>query len=208
MTTLRLFPLGTILFPNMILPLQIFEERYKMLIANCIEDNTPFGVVSIKSGNEVDDPDPEIYMIGTTAKINKKIFDNNGIILLETLGIQRFQILEIIDNKPYLTAKVKALDEIESSNIGLFNEMQSSFEKFLKNSEIASGSYSFNRTIPEKSGELADRIAAKSVAFWDKKKLQLILENLDEENRLENVKPIMNALFQFAESEAKSIHLN
>ena len=156
-------------------------------------------------------------MIGTTAKINKKIFDNNGIILLETLGIQRFQILEIIDNKPYLTAKVKALDEIESSNIGLFNEMQSSFEKFLKNSEIASGSYSFNRTIPEKSGELADRIAAKSVAFWDKKKLQLILENLDEENRLENVKPIMNALFQFAESEAKekirklkaeSIHLN
>jgi hypothetical protein len=217
MTTLRLFPLGTILFPNMILPLQVFEERYKILIANCIEDATPFGVVSIKSGNEVGDPSPEIHMVGTTAKINKTIFDKNGVILLEALGVQRFQILEIINDKPYLTAQVKPLNEIESSNVILLNEMQKSFEKFLQNSEIASGSYAFNRTVPKQSGELADRIAAKSIAFWDKKKLQLILENLDEESRLEDVKPIMNALSQFAESEAKekirklkaeSIHLN
>ena len=53
---LRLFPLNIILFPGMDLPLKIFEERYKLLIQECIEEDSPFGVVLIKDGLEVGGP--------------------------------------------------------------------------------------------------------------------------------------------------------
>ena len=42
-SNLPLFPLKTVLFPGMVLPLHIFEERYKLMIGHCMEDNQPFG---------------------------------------------------------------------------------------------------------------------------------------------------------------------
>ena len=50
---LRLFPLSLVLFPGMTLPLRIFEERYKLMIGECIDNQLPFGVVLIKEGQEV-----------------------------------------------------------------------------------------------------------------------------------------------------------
>ena len=50
---LRLFPLQTVLFPGMRMPLHIFEERYRIMIRECIEEDAPFGVLLIKSGAEV-----------------------------------------------------------------------------------------------------------------------------------------------------------
>ena len=43
-----LFPLNAILFPGMTLPLHIFEERYRIMVARCLEENLPFGVVLIR----------------------------------------------------------------------------------------------------------------------------------------------------------------
>src|SRR5678810_965218 len=42
-----LFPLNTVLFPGMVLPLHIFEPRYKVMISECVRDNKPFGVILI-----------------------------------------------------------------------------------------------------------------------------------------------------------------
>ena len=50
---LRLFPLNTVLFPGMRMPLHIFEERYRIMIRECIEEDAPFGVLLIKAGAEV-----------------------------------------------------------------------------------------------------------------------------------------------------------
>ena len=50
---LPLFPLNTVLFPGMVLPLHIFEERYKLMIGRCMEGSRPFGVVAIREGGEV-----------------------------------------------------------------------------------------------------------------------------------------------------------
>ena len=50
---LRLFPLNTVLFPGVKLPLRIFEERYKLMIGECLEEEAPFGVVLIQDGQEV-----------------------------------------------------------------------------------------------------------------------------------------------------------
>ncbi len=53
---LPLFPLNTVLFPGMKLPLHIFEERYKLMIDKCLEGDRTFGVSLIKLGSEVGDP--------------------------------------------------------------------------------------------------------------------------------------------------------
>ncbi|MEX0613350.1 MAG: LON peptidase substrate-binding domain-containing protein, partial [Pirellulales bacterium] len=50
---LRLFPLQSVLFPGMRMPLHIFEDRYKTMIRDCIEDDAPFGVLLIRVGAEV-----------------------------------------------------------------------------------------------------------------------------------------------------------
>ena len=65
---LRLFPLRTVLFPGMPLPLHIFEDRYKLMIGECVRDEVPFGVVLIRQGAEVGGP-ARVYPIGTVARI-------------------------------------------------------------------------------------------------------------------------------------------
>jgi len=65
---LPLFPLNTVLFPGATLPLHVFEERYKQMINQCLESRSPFGVLLIRSGNEVGTP-TEPFEVGTTASI-------------------------------------------------------------------------------------------------------------------------------------------
>ena len=53
--TIPLFPLGTVLYPGLLLPLHIFEDRYRALTRHCLDNGAPFGVVLIREGREVGD---------------------------------------------------------------------------------------------------------------------------------------------------------
>lgn len=102
---LDLFPLNTVLFPRMHLPLHIFEPRYRAMIHDCIEHERPFGVALIRSGNEVGAPaDP--FDIGTTAHIMRHEAIGDGRMNIETLGRDRFHINTIEQTKPHLIADV------------------------------------------------------------------------------------------------------
>ncbi len=107
---LPLFPLNVVLFPGGILPLHIFEERYKLMIQVCLENESPFGVVLIKEGTETGDP-AEPYAVGTTAQILEARQLDGGRMNLVTAGQYRFEILEIRHNLPYLVGNVRALNE-------------------------------------------------------------------------------------------------
>ena len=65
---LPIFPLNTVLFPGETIPLQIFEDRYKLMITECIEKNTRFGVALIREGKEVGGPAIP-YQIGTIVSL-------------------------------------------------------------------------------------------------------------------------------------------
>ena len=69
MYELPLFPLNVVLFPGMPLPLHIFEDRYKEMIADCIRENRPFGVVLIEEGSAEHGPAARPVAIGCTAEI-------------------------------------------------------------------------------------------------------------------------------------------
>lgn len=95
-----LFPLSTVLFPGMMLPLHIFEERYKAMIQECLAESEPFGVVLSKSipvptGTAVNLYVDDLHRVGTTARIAAVEQLDDGRMNLVTVGQDRFIIKEV-----------------------------------------------------------------------------------------------------------------
>jgi len=110
-----LFPLNNVvLFPGMVLPLHIFEFRYRELINRCIDEQIPFGVVLIKEGDEVGESAAP-HQTGTAAKIIRVERLDDGRMNITVLGTERFKIQKLHDNHPYLTATVQLLPTINNS---------------------------------------------------------------------------------------------
>jgi Lon protease-like protein len=100
-----LFPLNVVLFPGMVLPLHIFEPRYREMINRCLDEEIPFGVALIQEGQEVGGP-ARPYTIGTAARILRADRHEDGRLNITVVGTQRFRILALDHSRPYLSAKV------------------------------------------------------------------------------------------------------
>lgn len=100
-TDLPLFPLNTVLFPGMILPLHIFEERYKLMIEDCLEQERPFGVLLIRKGKEVGGGAVP-HTVGTTTLIASVTRADGGRMNIITVGLERFRLLTLRHDRPYL----------------------------------------------------------------------------------------------------------
>ena len=107
---LPLFPLNTVLFPGAALPLQIFEERYKEMLQDCLAADSRFGAVLIKEGVEVGGPAVP-HTTGTLAEIVQVSDEQRGRFLISCVGRQRFHIKSISDELPYLSGSVELLAE-------------------------------------------------------------------------------------------------
>lgn len=99
------FPLNTVLFPGMVLPLHIFEERYKTMINLCLTEHQPFGVVLIKEGSEVGGT-PIPFDVGTMAAIKSANVVEDDKLDIVAVGLNRFKIERLITTKAYLSAEV------------------------------------------------------------------------------------------------------
>jgi Lon protease-like protein len=109
---LPLFPLNTVLFPGQVLPLHIFEERYRLMIRHCLAEDKPFGVVLIQQGQEVGAPaDP--YPVGTIARIVESSRLPNGTLNIISVGVERFRIRRLIHDQPYLRGEVETFPMAE-----------------------------------------------------------------------------------------------
>jgi len=93
--TIPLFPLGTVLFPDGVLPLQIFEVRYLDMVSRCIADGTPFGVVLLTQGGEVRTPEGQERFVtsGTLAFVHESASSAPGLLQVVCRGGARFQVL-------------------------------------------------------------------------------------------------------------------
>lgn len=116
---LPLFPLNSVLFPGMPLRLHVFEHRYKLLVRQCLEKGSPFGVVLISSGQEALGPLPDPHRVGCTARINYLEPLGDGRSNLLAVGQERFRLLHISRHQPYLIARVETLSFAEENESGL-----------------------------------------------------------------------------------------
>ncbi len=115
MADLPLFPLNTVLFPGMQLKLHIFEERYKIMINECLNQQKPVGIVLIKNGLEASAPLAEPHEIGCAAQITevqRLQFDRMNIV---ATGQHRFRINHIKKHEPYLLADVDEFSPIDDN---------------------------------------------------------------------------------------------
>jgi Lon protease-like protein len=117
MNEFSLFPLKTVLLPANTLALKIFESRYMDMIANCMREDSLFGVVLIHKGEETGG-NTDIYSIGTTASVSDWEHRADGLLGITALGKQRFEILSTRTQPDGLTlAQIKLLEDDDSSDI-------------------------------------------------------------------------------------------
>jgi len=105
---LPLFPLDLVLLPGIPLPLHIFEPRYKEMISECLEQKKPFGIVRASEEG--------VAGIGCTAEIlsvTKKYDDGRMDIL--TRGVERFEVLEVNEERSFLRAEISVVEDDEAS---------------------------------------------------------------------------------------------
>lgn len=120
---LALFPLGTVLYPGLVLPLHVFEARYRALVrdlAEAPEDDRGFGVVAIRRGHEVGAEGVRaLYAVGCLAQLRQVRPYADGRFDLVTTGGPRFRIGSLdADSAPYLQADVDLLDEPDGAAAG------------------------------------------------------------------------------------------
>jgi ATP-dependent Lon protease len=101
---LPLFPLERVLYPEERLPLHIFEPRYKLMIRRCLETGIPFGIVMMK--------DDDLRRVGCTATVDRVLneYDDGRMDILVS-GQNRFKVVELFDDQPYLSADVELFDD-------------------------------------------------------------------------------------------------
>ena len=107
-----LFPLHAVLCPGIALPLHIFEPRYRLMVARCIEDSTPFGIVLIRDGHETGPGTLALSHVGTVASIREAGRYPDGRYDLLVVGTERFAIDDVdAERESYLVGQVELLDE-------------------------------------------------------------------------------------------------
>ena len=123
---LPLFPLPeVVLFPQEVLPLHIFESRYRMMLKSVLETDSMFGVIKWDSNTK------SMANVGCCAQIIKHHIAEDGRSNIITLGQQRFQILEIVRSTPYCSAMVSWINDENVDSLHKLDELKDSVTEAL-----------------------------------------------------------------------------
>jgi Lon protease-like protein len=132
---LPIFPLSVVLFPGEILPLHVFEERYKLLVRHALDNSGLFGL-SYRPDAAVDrSTPPRSGSIGCAAKINAVMPLDDGRMNLVTTGLIRYRVVGVSRELPFVLARVESItDEIEPEDEfkTLVEEVNESSHKFFE----------------------------------------------------------------------------
>jgi Lon protease-like protein len=107
---LPLFPLQTVLYPGLPIPLHVFEERYRKMFARILEGERRFGVVAIWRGRDVD-PAATYHPVGCVAEVREVRRHADGRLDVIARGQGRFRVDGVVQAAPYIVAEVSALAE-------------------------------------------------------------------------------------------------
>jgi uncharacterized protein len=109
-----MFPLGSVLVPGMILPLHVFEPRYRALVRDCLAGDREFGVVLIERGSEVGGGDVRTD-VGTMARILRADELPDGRFAVGAVGMRRIRVDAWLDDDPYPRAEVSDWPDAETA---------------------------------------------------------------------------------------------
>lgn len=110
---LPIFPLNLVMFPTSTQKLHVFEKRYRLMMEHCINSDYRFGIVLIKQGEEVGGPATP-FDVGTVGYIDDIKKEDDGRMYIRVRGEERFNIVKLVRQIPFLEAKVALLNENEN----------------------------------------------------------------------------------------------
>ena len=179
---LPLFPLpDVVLFPQQLLPLHIFESRYRMLLQTVLETDKRFGIVRINPENG------EMAEIGCCAEVLQHQTTEDGRSYIVSLGQQRFRLLNITRETPYRTAMVSWLEDEPVADAEALNSLRD------KVSEALNDVVQLTSKLQNREVELPDDVPdlPRELSFWISAHLdqaaseqQNLLELTDTQERL------------------------
>jgi Lon protease-like protein len=181
---LPLFPLDVVLFPGMVLPLYIFELRYRQMIQDCLDEEKPFGVVLVKADGTF--MDEATYPIGTLAEIHNLQRLEDGCYNLMGVGTRRFRIISRHLEKPYISGLLEPFDEesvVEDPLTSLAQQAKALFSTYLDMLLRAASQEEVHANLPEAPEELS-YFVAYFLEIENQKKQQM-LEMTSTRHRLE-----------------------
>lgn len=182
MIVIPLFPLGTVLFPGVPLPLHVFEARYRTLMRDVMTGPQPwsFGVIAIREGHEVGSESVKsLYDVGCTAVIQQVEQFPDGRYAVLLIGDRRFRVLELDESQPYLQAEVGFLDEARAKAP---DDVAASVRQRFADYCEALGASTIRANLPDDAIDLSYVVAATMmIAIGDR---QALLESSDTAARL------------------------
>lgn len=203
---LPILPLFNILvFPRMMLPIEISGEQALALVDEAMAKDRFMGIVMTKR-NAADGKyeKDDFYPIGTSVVIMKmaKTFDNKAQLLMQ--GISRFKVLEFIEGKPYYQARIESIEEDESKDIeteALMVNLTGLFDRIVKLTPLLPQEFGQMAKSITNAGVLADLVASIINSPMDEK--QHILETIDVKTRLTEVTKLVNHQLEILELGSK-----
>ncbi len=189
-TDLPLFPLPeVVLFPGCLLPLHIFEPRYREMVADCLEKENSFGILNV---------DPETRQpaeVGSSADILEVQKLPDGRMNILTIGRNRFRVLGYKYDKPYLIGTVEWIEDAEEQEEtldGLANEMKQLLKDVVRlSAKLADKSVEFPDDLPSAPQELSFWIAGSFPGLPDEQ--QTLLEMQETTTRLKREAEILSS---------------
>lgn len=195
---LPMFPLASVLFPYGILPLHVFEERYRALMADCLAGKREFGVVLISRGQEVGGGDLRVGT-GTVAEVEAASEFKDGRLAVIARGKSRLAVREWLDDDPYPRAIVERLPDPAPTRIDLVERALASVRRARGLiSELQTGASVLEAGVD--LGDVPDEIAWRlctlaPVTAYDH---LLLLETDDPDRRLRLVAELADAVAEDA----------
>ncbi len=189
--TIPLFPLNVVLFPGGFLPLHVFEERYSLMVGRCLEADSEFGVVLIRSGPEVGG-NAEPHAVGTVARIVDVKRADDGRMNIMVTGRDRFRIDTVLHREPYAEGEVRILDEgSETPGADLLAETRRAVAEQIRLLHGLRGGWVRDPKTPEDPVQLSWLVCTLLQAGNDVK--QALLEEPSTEARLRAQLPLLRS---------------
>lgn len=202
---LPILPLrNTVIYPGVVIPLTIGRESSLRLLDDALEKDKVIGIVG-QVDPDVDDPEgDELFNLGTAAQILRimKVNEDSRNLIAHVQGLQRLQVVQYVQRKPYLKAKIHLIDELIEEDLelhSLFKNLRESALKIIELSPHIPQEVSSVIQQMESPGYLADLIAAYlNITMQEKED---ILETIDVKTRLRKV-------LSFVRKELQMLELN
>lgn len=199
-----LFPLRTVLFPGMALPLQIFEPRYRTMLRDLGESGGVFGVLLIREGEEVGGGAVP-YDVGTTAAAEDIREVTDGRYLLNARGLRRFRVVRMLPPRPYPYGEVEYIDdddEAASADPGaraIVDEIHAAFPHYFRLALSLTGQWARGARLPSRPHALVNALAPWLQAPEEEK--QRLIEALDARERLTLLRDLVDRLLERTAAE-------